>query len=95
MVAPPGLEPGRPKASDFKSLASTDSAMGPLKDLGYTRKNGVCELEKVTYFSLCRLIAPGSLPRLRISATTLSVASSRRAGSVDRKTRLRPSVPAR
>ncbi len=29
MVAPAGLEPARPKASDFKSLASTDSATGP------------------------------------------------------------------
>ncbi len=29
MVAPPGLEPGRPKTHDFKSCASTNSAMGP------------------------------------------------------------------
>ena len=29
MVAPPGLEPGRPKTHDFKACASTNSAMGP------------------------------------------------------------------
>lgn len=29
VVAPAGIEPARPKASDFKSLASTSSAKGP------------------------------------------------------------------
>ncbi|CUW38526.1 protein of unknown function [Magnetospirillum sp. XM-1] len=29
LVAPAGIEPARPKASDFKSLASTSSAKGP------------------------------------------------------------------
>ena len=28
-MAPPGLEPGRPKTHDFKSCASTNSAKGP------------------------------------------------------------------
>ncbi len=32
MVAPPGLEPGHPKAGDFESPASTNSAREPYHD---------------------------------------------------------------
>lgn len=95
MVAPPGLEPGRSKASDFKSLASTDSAMGPLKDLGYTRNRTLCELEKESYLPLWKLTAAGSAPKPRTSSTTSCVAASSRTASVDLKTRLRPKAPAR
>lgn len=40
MVAPPGLEPGRPKTHDFKSCASTNFAMGPREKVVFMTVDG-------------------------------------------------------
>lgn len=57
LVAPAGLEPARPKAHDFKSCASTDSATGPKTSVCYRGHMRLLQRKILNFFNNSRMRA--------------------------------------